>query len=204
MPDVPSWTPEDSQALYRIAEWGAGFYRVNAAGHLEVAPRGPGGPALDLRELVGELGERGLAMPLLLRFPDIIACRIEELGSAFDRAIEAEGYRGRYQSVYPIKVNQQRRVIEALLEGAGSRTIGLEAGSKPEVLAALAVADDPESLLILNGYKDHEYVETALLATKLGRSAILVVDRYRELEIILRVAKRLDIRPRLGQRADAP
>ncbi len=200
MSESAPWGIDDSMALYRIEEWGGGFFRVNAGGNLEVSPRGPGGPTVDLRGLVGELTERGLAMPLLLRFPDIIACRVEALGAAFDRAIEAEGYRGRYQSVYPIKVNQQRRVIEALLEGAGGRSIGLEAGSKPEVLAALAIADDPESLLILNGYKDHEYVETALLATKIGRNAILVVDRYRELDIILRVARRLGIRPRLGVR----
>ena len=200
MSDSAPWSVQDSLDLYRIDEWGAGFFRVNESGNLEVTPRGPDGPAIDLKELVGELDERGIAMPLLLRFPDIIACRVEALGQAFDRAIANEGYRGRYQSVYPIKVNQQRRVIEALLQGAGDRPIGLEAGSKPEVLAALAVADDPKSLLILNGYKDHEYVETALLATKLGRNAILVVDRYRELDIILRVARRLEIRPRLGVR----
>jgi arginine decarboxylase len=196
-----TWTVQDSRELYRVDEWGAGFFQINAEGRIEVTPRGPGGPAVDLKELVDGLTERGLGLPLLIRFPDIIASRVESLAAAFDRAIADEGYGGRYQSVYPVKVNQQRRVVEALLESSGGRAIGLEAGSKPEVLAALALSEDPESLLVLNGYKDAEYVETALLATKLGRNAILVVDRYRELDIILRVAERLGIRPRLGVRA---
>jgi arginine decarboxylase len=194
------WTIRDSVDLYRVDSWGAGFFRISPRGHVEVTPRGPDGPSVDLLELVTGLKERGLGLPLLLRFPDIIARRVEALCNAFDRAIATEGYRGAHQCIYPIKVNQQRKVAEAVLSGADHRTLGLEAGSKPEVLAALALADAPESLIVLNGYKDHEYVETALLATKLGRNVVLVVDRYRELDLILRVAERLDIRPQVGVR----
>jgi arginine decarboxylase len=166
-----------------------------------VAPRGPAGPALDLDTLVRQLRDRELGLPLLLRFPDIIRSRIEALCGAFERAIRAEGYRGAYHCVYPIKVNQQRRVVETVLEQGADFGIGLEAGSKPEVLAALALAERPGSLLILNGYKDAEFVETALLASKLGRDAVLVVDRFRELDTILRVAEELGIPPKLGVRA---
>lgn len=195
------WTIRDSTDVYRVDAWGAGYFGINASGHLEVTPSGTGGPALDLDELVGQLRERGIGLPLLLRFPGIIHSRIEALNGAFERAIHDEGYRGQYRPVYPIKVNQQRRVVEALLEHGARHGFGLEAGSKPEVLAALALADRPDSMLVLNGYKDHEFVETALLATKLGRNAVIVVDRYRELEIILRTSKRLGIPPQLGVRA---
>jgi arginine decarboxylase len=150
---------------------------------------------------VQELRRRDLGPPLLLRFPGIIRSRVEALVSAFDRAVDQEGYRGRYQPIYPIKVNQQRRVVETLLEQTGDRPLGLEAGSKPELLAALALTDESDAPLILNGYKDAEFIETALLATKLGRNALIVVDRFRELDIILKVSERLGIPPRIGIRA---
>jgi arginine decarboxylase len=195
------WTIRDSADLYQVGQWGAGFFAINEEGHVEVSPGGRGGPSVDLHVLVDQLRERGLGLPLLVRFPGIIHSRIDALNGAFARAIAEEGYGGRYRPVYPIKVNQQRRVVETLLDHGAQHGFGLEAGSKPEVLAALAMADRPDSMLVLNGYKDHEFVETALLATKLGRDAILVVDRYRELEIILRTADRLGIPPRLGVRA---
>jgi arginine decarboxylase len=201
MSESQSWSVQDSIDTYHIPEWGAGYFRVSPAGTVEVTPHGPDGPHLDLEHLVDQLRGRGLGLPLLLRFPDIIASRIRALTGAFDRAIAEESYRGKYHCVYPIKVNQHRRVVEAVLEHGASLGLGLEAGSKPEVLAALALADRPTSLLILNGYKDAEFVETALLARKLGRDAIIVVDRYRELETVLRVADELGIPPRLGVRA---
>ena len=201
MSETRSWTVQDSIDTYHIPEWGAGYFRVSNAGTVEVTPHGPDGPHLDLEHLVEQLRGRGLGLPLLLRFPDIIASRIKSLTGAFDRAIKDESYRGKYHCVYPIKVNQHRRVVEAVLEHGASSGLGLEAGSKPEVLAALALADRPTSLLILNGYKDAEFVETALLARKLGRDAIIVIDRFRELETVLRVAEELGIPPRLGVRA---
>jgi arginine decarboxylase len=195
------WTTNDSRELYRVDAWGGGFFRVSAQGTVDVAPSGPEGPSLDLYELVQELRRRDLGPPLLLRFPGIIQARVEALVTAFDRAIADEGYHGRYHAIYPIKVNQQRRVVETLLDLDDRHSLGLEAGSKPELLAALALADQSDSLLVLNGYKDAEFVETALLATKLGRNAILVVDRFGDLEIILKVADRLGISPRIGVRA---
>ncbi len=195
------WTARDSADLYHIDEWGAGFFRVNDRGRVEVSPNGPSGPAVDLSVLVDELRDRGLGLPLLIRFPDIIRERIGQLTDAFERAIGEEGYGGRYQCVYPIKVNQQRTVMEAVLESGRGGRIGLEAGSKPELLAALALAEEPGSLLILNGYKDAEFVETALLARKLGRDAILVIDRHREIDTIVQVAQRLGIAPKIGIRA---
>ena len=196
-----NWGVRDSASQYLIDQWGGGYFAVNDDGHVVVTPRGPDGPQLDVYDLVEELRARGHGLPVLLRFPDIITQRIHGLTAAFERAIQAEGYRGAYHCVYPIKVNQHRRVVEAVLASAGERPIGLEAGSKPEVLAAFAQANEPGQLLVLNGYKDDEYVETALLARKLGLNSILVIDRFRELDIAIRVSKRLGIPPVLGVRA---
>ncbi|HET9888393.1 MAG TPA: biosynthetic arginine decarboxylase [bacterium] len=201
MKEDERWSVQDSIDLYHISAWGAGYFRVNAAGNVEVTPQGPEGPSLDLYDLAGQLSGRGLDMPLLLRFPDILRSRIDALTGAFGTAIQNENYQGRYHCIYPIKVNQQHRVVGALVEHGQRHGLGLEAGSKPELLVALALADNPEALLILNGYKDHEYMETALLANKLGRNAIIVVDRYRELDMILHAAERLNVRPRIGVRA---
>lgn len=200
MSDLSRWTVANSIDLYHIESWATGYFRVNEAGHVEVTPEGPDGPALDLHTLAHQLVDRGIGLPLLLRFPGILESRVEALSGAFDLAIASEGYRGRYHSVYPIKVNQQRQVVEALVGQGSDHPFGLEAGSKPEVLAALALMEDPDALLVLNGYKDDEFVETALLAKKLGRNAVIVVDRYRELDIILRKAEELGIAPRIGVR----
>ncbi|MBZ0269581.1 arginine decarboxylase, partial [bacterium] len=158
------WSVADSADLYRIEDWGAGFFRVNGAGHVAVTPAGVDGPSVDLADLTEQLRGRGLALPLLLRFPDIIRSRVHAIVGAFDTAIEDEKYEGGYTCVYPIKVNQQRAVVEAVVGAGNGRPIGLEAGSKPELLAALAMADRPGTLLVLNGYKDVEFIETALLA----------------------------------------
>ena len=198
---MAEWTLQDSIDLYNIDAWGAGYFRVGPTGNVEVTPDGPGGPSLDLHVFVNQLEERGLGLPILLRFPGIIRNRVERLCNAFEHAIDEENYGGKYHAVYPVKVNQQRRVIETLLSMTDRHSLGLEAGSKPEVLAALALADHPDALLILNGYKDQEFVETSLLARKLGRNAIIVVDRYRELEVILKAAAKLDVQPRIGVRA---
>jgi arginine decarboxylase len=199
--ELRAWTSADSAALYNVAGWSGGYFGINAAGHVEVTPQGPEGPRLDLYELVQDLQRRGLGMPLLMRFSDILKSRVEALVGCFDNAIHEYGYRGRYRGVYPIKVNQQHQVVEELVEYGRPFGLGLEAGSKPELLAALAVLDNPQALLVLNGYKDTEYAETALLAQKLGRYPIVVIDRYRELDMLLDVARRLGIRPHIGVRA---
>ena len=201
MKELRSWTTKDSAALYNVAGWSSGYFGINDAGHVEVTPSGPDGPHLDLYELVQDLQRRGLGMPLLMRFSDILHSRVRALVDCFDSAIREYGYKGRYRGVYPIKVNQQHQVVEELVEFGRPHGLGLEAGSKPELLAALALLDSPEALLVLNGYKDVDYAETALLSQKLGRHPIVVIDRYRELEMLLQVSRRLGIRPHIGVRA---
>ncbi len=195
------WTIQDSLDTYSVQRWGAGFFGVNPEGRVEVQPRGKKGASIDLLELVADLRRRGLRTPLLIRFSDILASRIRSLSDAFDTTFQDYGYRGRFRGVYPIKVNQQRRVVEEIVELGAYAGIGLEAGSKPELLVALALLDTEGALIICNGYKDRAYVETALLAQRLGRSPIIVIDRFRELDLIIKTSRELGIQPRIGVRA---
>jgi arginine decarboxylase len=196
-----TWTIRDSAELYQVANWGAAFFGINERGHLQVTPQGSEGPAVDLFELVEELRGTGLRLPMLVRFSDILASRVKGLVRTFARAMQEYGYEGRYRGVYPIKVNQQRHVVEELVRFGAPHRIGLECGSKPELLVALAVLDTPGALLVCNGYKDRAYVETALLAQRLGRTPILVIDRFPELELAVRCAREMGLRPHLGVRA---
>jgi len=195
------WTLKDSLELYNVLAWGGGYFSINARGNVEVRPRGEDGPGVDLLELVSNLERRGLRAPLLVRFSDILADRVRGLAGAFDRAAEEYGYHGRYRGVYPIKVNQQRHVVEEIIEHGAGYGVGLEAGSKPELLVALALLDTPGALIVCNGYKDRAYVETALLAQRLGRTPIIVVDRFREIDLIIKTSRELGIRPHIGMRA---
>jgi arginine decarboxylase len=199
--EIRAWTSKDSSALYNIAGWSGGYFRINDAGHVEVTPSGADGPRVDLHDLVLDLQRRGLGLPLLMRFSDILHEQVKHLFGCFERAIKEYGYRGRYRGVFPIKVNQQHQVVEELVRFGRPLGLGLEAGSKPELLAGLPLLDEPGALLVLNGYKDVEYMETALLAQKLGRYPIVVIDRYRELEMLIEVSRRLGIRPHIGVRA---
>jgi arginine decarboxylase len=199
--EIRRWTTKDSVDLYNIGGWGGGFFQIGDDGHIEVTPDGAKGRRLDLYDLVQDLQRRGLGMPLLLRFSDILRSRVRALVGCFDQAIREYEYGGRYSSVYPIKVNQQRHVVEELVRFGEPFDLGLEVGSKPELLAALPLLENPKALFVLNGYKDLEYIETALLAQKLGRYPIIVVDRYRELERVLQIAQRLGVRPHIGVRA---
>ncbi len=201
MKEIRAWTTKDSASLYNISGWSGGYFRINEAGHVEVTPSGPEGPGMDLHDLVLDLERRGLGLPLLMRFSGILDSRVRTLFGCFDSAIKEYGYRGRYRGVYPIKVNQQHQVVEELVRFGGPLGLGLEAGSKPELLAGLMLLDNPDALLILNGYKDAEYMETALLSQKLGRYPIVVIDRYRELDLLLQVSRRLGVRPHIGVRA---
>jgi len=196
-----TWTIKDSTELYQVANWGAGFFGINERGHLSVTPHGPDGPGVDLFELLPSLRESGLRLPLLVRFSDILATRVRGLVKAFARAMSEYAYEGRFRGVYPIKVNQQRHVVEEIVRYGAPHRIGLEAGSKPELLVALALLDTPGGLLVCNGYKDRAYIETALLAQRIGRTPIIVIDRFEELELALRVAREVGLRPHLGVRA---
>jgi arginine decarboxylase len=204
---MSEWTPQQSSDLYRVSDWGAGFFSVGAAGNLLVHPRRLSSDPhavsqeIDLPKLVGELERRGLRRPMLIRFSDILATRIAELASCFADAIENNDYAGKWRGVYPIKVNQQAHVVEEIIEFGAPYGVGLEAGSKPELLIALALLETKDALLICNGYKDRAYVETALLAQSLGRNPVIVVDRYSEIDLIIKASASLGIRPHIGLRA---
>ncbi len=191
----------DNSELYGIPNWGQGFFGINETGHLEVRPDGNGTARVDLLSLVDDLKRRGLRTPLLLRFPEILARRMEHLVASFQGAIEEYEYRGRFRGVYPIKVNQQRHVVEEIVSIGSRLGMGLEAGSKPELLIALAELDTEDALIVCNGYKDRAYIETALLAQRLGRHPIIVIDRFPEVELVVKCAAELGIRPHLGIRA---
>ncbi len=198
---MAAWTIQDAIELYDVHAWGSGFVTINAAGHVEIRPRGNGGPGVDLEELVQDLQGRGLHLPVLVRFSDILATRIRSLCDCFASAIGEHHYRGRHRAVYPIKVNQQRHVVEEVVDFGRAFGVGLEAGSKPELLAILPIMDNPDGLIVCNGYKDRSYIEIALLAQKLGRTPIIVMDRFHELDLVLRVSQELGIRPHIGIRA---
>jgi arginine decarboxylase len=195
------WSVKKSSSLYNVPGWSSGFFDINEAGRIRVTPKGPTGPSLDLYELVNDLVDRGLRAPLWIRFPDIVETRVRMLAECFNGAFGTFGYKGKYKGVYPIKVNQQRHLVEAMVKVGHETGLGLEAGSKPELLVALALLDNPDALLVCNGFKDKEYIETALLSTRLGRNILIVIDRYQELPLLLNIARQLDVKPRIGFRA---
>jgi len=197
----PAWSAADGAALYGIDRWGDPYFAVSERGHVIVQPRGERGGALDLVELVEELQGRNLSLPLLIRFDDILEDRLERLHAAFERAIAQYAYRGRYQGVFPVKCNQQRHVVEQLVESGRRWHFGLEAGSKAELLIALSLLDDPEALLICNGYKDRRYIETAILARRLGRQPVVVIEQADEVERIIAASTDLGAAPFIGIRA---
>lgn len=194
-----------ARRTWNIDQWGSGYFDVDDQGQALVRPLGTDaeGPALPLRELVCQLQEAGLRLPVLVRFSDILHDRVEQLCGAFDAAMNDIDYQGGYTAVYPIKVNQQRRVVEEILATAerGNGRVGLEAGSKPELLAVLALSGGGSSLIVCNGYKDREYVRLALLGEKLGHRVYLVVEKLSELAMIMDEARQLDVTPRIGLRA---
>ncbi len=199
--ELRAWTVKDSIELYNVGGWGRDFFTINEKGNVEVTPAGPGSVPIDLKELVDDLRSRGLNLPILIRFSDILRTRVEQLFGAFSQAIAENEYKGAFRGVYPIKVNQQRHVVEELMEYGRPFNLGIEAGSKPELLVALALQENPEALILCNGYKDRAFIETALLAQKLGRRVVITMDRLGELDTILAAAAELDLRPVIGVRA---
>ncbi|WP_413745029.1 biosynthetic arginine decarboxylase [Synechococcus sp. MIT S9451] len=196
-----AWTVQDSAELYGLERWGDPYFSINLRGHVSVQPRGERGGSLDLMELVQGLQGRNLNLPLLIRFDDILEDRIESLHAAFERAITRYGYSGRYQGVFPVKCNQQRHVVEELVSCGKRWHFGLEAGSKAELLIALSLIDDPEALLICNGYKDQRYIETAILARRLGRRPVVVIEQADEVQRIIDASQELGAAPLIGIRA---
>ena len=200
------WTAEESARLYGIVDWGKGYIGVNPAGHITVMPTKDPARQVDLHEIITGLRERGIHTPVLLRFNDLLDHRLREIRKAFDDAMAEQQYNGGYCCVYPIKVNQQRHVCEQIANLAVQLNFGLEAGSKPELLAVLglsAVAGGPGvngMPIICNGFKDSEFIETVILATKLGRNIIPVVEKFSELELIVKHAKAYNVKPKIGLR----
>jgi arginine decarboxylase len=200
--DAPrSWKIEDSEELYRIEGWGQPYFSINAAGHITVSPKGDRGGSLDLFELVNALKQRNLGLPLLIRFSDILEDRIERLNACFAKAIARYNYPGVYRGVFPVKCNQQRHLIADLVRFGKPHQFGLEAGSKPELMIALALLDTPGALLICNGYKDREYIETAMLAQRLGQTPIIVLEQVEEVDLVIEANRQLGIKPIVGVRA---
>ncbi|MEO1144770.1 MAG: biosynthetic arginine decarboxylase [Cyanobacteria bacterium J06638_22] len=200
-PPKRAWSIEDSEELYRISGWGDPYFSINAAGHVTVSPRGDRGGSLDLYELVNALKSRNLHLPLLIRFSDILQDRLEQLNAVFAKAIARYNYNGIYRGVFPVKCNQQRHLIADLVRFGAPHQFGLEAGSKPELMIALALLDTPEALLICNGYKDREYIQTAILARRMGQNTIIVLEQLEEVDFVIEECHRLGIRPVVGVRA---
>ncbi len=194
------WSTEDAAELYNIRGWGIGYFDINEKGNVVVKPRKDQGPAIDLMEVLEDLSDRDVSLPVLLRFSDIIADRMTKICRCFEEAAREFGYQGKYFGVYPIKVNQQRYVVEEIARVGAQFNMGLEAGSKPELQAVLPILDNPESLIICNGYKDEEFIELALLAQKMGKQVFLVVEKLNELKEINAISRRINVRPNIGVR----
>ncbi len=193
------WRIEDSSELYNITGWGVDYFSINEKGDVVVKPQ-PDSCPVDLKELVDELSLMDVTAPVLLRFPDILDDRIVKISNCFKKASEEYKYKAQNFIIYPIKVNQMRPVVEEIVGHGKKYNIGLEAGSKPELHAVIAINTDPESLIICNGYKDEDYIELALLAQKMGKRIFIVVEKLNELRLITSIAKRLKVRPNLGIR----
>jgi len=194
------WSVADAAELYELAAWGKGYFSVSPDGNLLVHPTKDPDQSVDLKELVDRLLLRGIELPVLVRFNGILKDRLREIHDAFDQAVQENDYHGRYKCVYPIKVNQQRQVVEEILNYSSEYGFGLEAGSKPELLAVVAMTD-ARTPIICNGFKDAQFIEMAMLAQKMGRDVIPVVEKYTELDLILRFAEKVGVRPQIGMRA---
>ncbi|MCS7033411.1 MAG: biosynthetic arginine decarboxylase [Phycisphaerae bacterium] len=201
-PPAPArtWTLEDAARLYGIRNWGLGYFSINELGHVAVHPTQDPHVAIDLKKLVDELRQRDIQLPVLLRFTDILQHRVRKIHEAFANAIREHDYKGTYRCVYPIKVNQQRHVVEEIHRFGKPYKFGLEAGSKPELLAVMAVVDDNETPIVCNGFKDDEFIEAVILATKVGKNIIPVVEKFSELELIVKYAKQHNVMPSIGVR----
>ena len=196
---VRTFSASDASDLYDVSRWGAGYFSVDRAGHLRVHPNKDPNRSIDLKQLVDDLQLRGIDLPILIRFAEILKHRLGEIHGAFQAAITEHKYNGNYCCVYPIKVNQQRQVIEEILRFGRPYNFGLEAGSKPELMAVVAMASN-DTPIVCNGFKDAEFIEMAMMAQKVGRKVIPVVEKYTELGLILKFSEKIGVRPTIGFR----
>jgi len=194
------WDVESAIATYNVDGWGRGYFMINGSGNVEARPLQENGGCIDLLEVVNEARNRGLGFPLVIRLQDLLRHRVESINRAFQTAMSEFGYRNEYRGVFPIKVNQLREVIEEIVDAGQQFHFGLEAGSKPELVAALAMHKDPESLIICNGYKDPAFIRIALLGRKLGKSVIIVIEKLEELEQTIRTSNEVGVEPDIGIR----
>jgi arginine decarboxylase len=197
----PDWSIEKALQLYNIPGWGAGYFSINDKGHLIVHPHGQPGPQIDLMDVIDDIRERKLGFPCVVRFQDVLRARVKQLNEAFRTAIAQHSFKGQYFGVYPTKVNQMREVVEEIVDAGAPYHMGLEAGSKGELLIVLALNTDPEALTICNGYKDEEYLRLALLGRKLGRKVIVVIEKLSELPHLLRLSEEMNVQPMIGLRS---
>ena len=196
---MKKWTIEDSQELYNISGWGTSYFGINGKGDVYVTPC-KDNTQIDLRDVMDELALRDVTPPVLLRFPDILDNRIEKTSSCFEKARKEYGFKAENFIIYPIKVNQMQPVVEEIISHGRKFNLGLEAGSKPELHAVIAVQCQSDSLIVCNGYKDQSYIELALLAQKMGKRIFIVVEKLNEIDLIARAAKKLNVKPNLGIR----
>jgi arginine decarboxylase len=199
-PAKKPWSHKDSANLYGIDRWGNKYFSISEEGHVLAHPTKEPNKSIDMKKLVDELKQRDLQLPLLIRFTDILKDRVVQVHTAFANAIREHDYKGNYRCVYPIKVNQQRHVVEEILHFGKPYNFGLEAGSKPELLAVLAMVEDDKTPIICNGFKDDEFIEAVILATKIGKNIIPVVEKFSELELIAKYAKLHNVKPSIGVR----
>jgi len=197
---MAKWTIDEAREHYNIKGWGAGYFDINSKGNIVVRPDSKSAHHIDLKELVDDIQAKGYSLPVLIRFSDILKASIANLANSFQNSIDEYEFEGRYHGVYPIKVNQQRQVVEEIVKFGQPFNIGLEAGSKPELHAILAILDNPEALLICNGYKDEAFIRLALMSQKLGKKVFIVVEKLDELALIEKVARELGVQPNIGLR----
>ncbi|CAN5336251.1 biosynthetic arginine decarboxylase [soil metagenome] len=197
---IEKWKIQDSVDLYGVPNWGKGYFSVNPEGNLQAHPDKNPDRAIDLKHLIDQLQLRGISVPVLLRFPGILKHRLAEIYDAFQSAKKEFEYAGDYVCIYPIKVNQQSHVVGEYLEHGRQYNFGIEAGSKPELLAVLGLVDNNETAIVCNGFKDDEFIETVILASKIGKKIIPIVEKFSELELIVKYAEKHNVRPRIGVR----
>ena len=194
------WTIKDAKATYLVDRWGGGYFDINSDGEMIVLPMLGRGGKIVIREVVEAAQQKGLGLPLLIRFQDILHHRVRALNEAFSAAISRKRFKGVYRGVFPIKVNQLREVAEEIVNAGRPFHYGLEVGSKPELFAALSLHTDNDSLIICNGYKDDNYIRAALLGRKLGKTVLLVAEKLSEVQLIVTIAKEVGIEPMIGMR----
>lgn len=200
-PEVSNgWGVRDAIALYNVDRWGAGYFSINEKGHVVVAPARENGATIDVMQVLDEALAQGMHLPLVLRFQDILRDRVVALNEAFNAAIVELGYKGSYRGTYPVKVNQLREVVEEIIDAGAPYHYGIEAGSKPELYAALALHEDPQALIICNGYKDPQFVRLALIGNRLGKKVILVAEKVEEVRMISEIAREMNVEPMIGVR----